>query len=136
MPAESTFEKSVFINCPYDESYIALFRPLIFTVRWLGLNPRVALERADSGEARLEKIKHIIRESRWGIHDLSRCRATLQGEAYRMNMPLELGLDLGARCYGGPRLRTKRHLILEENPSDCHKAISDISGNDAKAHKK
>ncbi len=47
-----------------------------------------------------------------------------------MNMPFELGIDDGARRYGGRRLHTKRCLILGATPYDYHKALSDVSGND------
>jgi hypothetical protein len=42
------FELNVFINCPFDEQYYPLLRPLLFTVVYLGFNPRIASERSDS----------------------------------------------------------------------------------------
>jgi len=51
-----SFENNVFINCPFDEDYFSLLRPLLFTIVYLGYNPKIATERADSGEARLFKI--------------------------------------------------------------------------------
>ena len=49
-------------------------------------------------------------------------------------MPLELGLDLGARSFGGKAFKEKRILILEEERYRFQKAISDISNSDIKAH--
>ncbi len=125
---------SVFINCPFDTEYLGLFRPLVFTVLSLGLTPRFALERADFAELRLNKIIDLIRQSHFGIHDLSRCKASRKGEFYRLNMPLELGYDLGAKAYGGKRFTDKKILILEETPHSVRAAASDLAGCDGRAH--
>lgn len=126
--------RSVFVNCPFDEEYLSLFRPLIFTILALGLKPRFALERSDSGESRINKITELISGSQFGIHDLSRCRAKKKGEYYRMNMPLELGLDMGAKAFGGGRYSNKKILILEEERYRFQKSISDLSNSDIKSH--
>lgn len=128
------FELSVFVNCPFDPAYRALFRPLIFTIHSLGFIPRFALERSDSGESRLHKIEGLIGASKWALHDLSRCVATRVGEHYRMNMPLELGMDYGARKFGNAQLQEKRCLILEKKRYRFQQAISDLAGCDIKAH--
>ena len=44
------FDNCVFINCPFDDDYMPLLRVLIFTVVQCGFRPRIATERADSGE--------------------------------------------------------------------------------------
>ena len=54
------FEKNVFINCPFDRDFYPLLRPLLFTVIYLGLKPRIALEEVDSGQPRIEKIIKLI----------------------------------------------------------------------------
>jgi hypothetical protein len=69
------FERNVFVNCPFDKRFQPLLRPLLFTIIYLGLQPRIALERTDSGESRLDKILELIRESKYSIHDLSRSEA-------------------------------------------------------------
>lgn len=89
------FESNVFINCPFDREYYSLLRPLLFTIVFLGFNPRLATERSDSGENRLEKIRELIRDSKYSIHDLSRLRSKKAKEFYRLNMPFELGMDYG-----------------------------------------
>lgn len=99
------FETNVFINCPFDAAYLPLLRPLLFTVVLLGYHPRIASERSDSGENRVDKICALIRESKYGIHDLSRLQASEIGEFYRMNMPFELGVEYGCRLFGSARLQ-------------------------------
>lgn len=128
------FDRNVFINCPFDDQYLELLRPLLFTLVFLGYNPRIASERSDSLENRIEKICDLIRASRYTIHDLSRLRASEGGELYRMNMPFELGIEYGCRLFGGDRLGEKRCLILEKDQHDFRRALSDLAGIDIKSH--
>jgi len=128
------FDKSVFINCPFDKKYLPLLRPLLFTVIYLGFTPRIALERRDSGRPRIEKIISLIEESRYGIHDLSRIKATRKGEYFRLNMPFELGIDIGCRLFNTGRWNDKRCLILEAERYRFQKAISDLSNSDIGVH--
>lgn len=128
------FEKNVFINCPFDSAYYPLLRPLLFTIVYLGFNPKIALERSDSGEQRLDKICELIKESKYSIHDLSRLKSGKRDEFYRLNMPFELGMDYGSRRFGSTRLKGKKYLILEKSALDYRKALSDISGVDIKNH--
>lgn len=128
------FDKNVFVNCPFDQDYRRLLQPLLFTLIYLGFKPRIALEESDSGIPRIQKILRLIGESRLSIHDLSRLRATQAGEFYRMNMPFELGLDVGCRTFEGRAMRKKRCLILESEPYRFQAAISDISNSDIAAH--
>jgi hypothetical protein len=129
-----SFESNVFINCPFDATYLPLLRPLLFTVVFLGYSPRIASERFDSGENRIDKICSLIRESKYSIHDLSRLQATEVGEFYRMNMPFELGVEFGCRLFGPGRLRSKQCLVLEKDQHEFRKALSDLSGIDIKKH--
>lgn len=128
------FEKNVFINCPFDDDYQNLLRPLLFSIIYSGLNPRIALEKFDSGEARIKRIIKIIKESKYGIHDLSRMIAKKRGEYHRMNMPFELGIDIGFRFYNDDNTNEKCHLILETKPFRYQKALSDLSNSDIKYH--
>lgn len=130
------FEKNIFINCPFDEQYFPLLKPLIYTVKRIGLTPRISLERNDSSEVRLVKIKELIESSKYSIHDLSRSKAKKVGEYFRQNMPFELGLDLGCKDYHiEQRYKKKRILILEEEKYSVQKALSDMSFADCKCHK-
>jgi hypothetical protein len=129
------FDRNVFINCPFDTQYLELLRPLLFTLVFLGYSPRIASERSDSLESRIEKICGLIRDSRYTIHDLSRLRASEGGELYRMNMPFELGIEYGCRLFGADRLAEKRCLILEKDQHDFKRALSDLAGIDIKSHR-
>jgi len=100
----------------------------------LGYNPRLASERSDSGENRIDKICQLIQESQLSVHDLSRLKASEVGELYRMNMPFELGVEYGCRRFGPPPFHTKRCLILEKDLHEFRKALSDLSGIDIKSH--
>lgn len=130
----SKFQRSVFVNCPFDRDYLPLLRPLLFTIIYLNFVPRIASERSDSGENRIDKICALIRECRYSIHDLSRLRAAEAGEFYRMNMPFELGIEYGCRLFGSPRNRGKKFLVMEKDQHEFQKAISDLSGIDIKNH--
>jgi len=135
MALKGDFDNQVFINCPFDEDYLSLLRPLLFTVLYLGFIPRIASERLDSGENRIDKICKLIRVCRYSIHDLSRLSAKEAGETFRMNMPFELGIDYGLRRFSRGRLEGKRFLILERDRYEFQKALSDLSGVDIKAHR-
>ena len=78
------FDENVFINCPFDEAFYPLLRPLLFTVIYVGLNPRISLESMDSGQPRIQKIVSLIEESKYGIHDLSRIKAHKGRESRRI----------------------------------------------------
>jgi hypothetical protein len=132
-PSEE-FRRNVFINCPFDSEYHSLLRPLLFTVVYLGFNPKIALETSDSGEVRINKICSLIRDSKYSIHDLSRLQARQAKEFYRLNMPFELGIEYGCRQFSSNHLREKRCLILEKDRFDYMKALSDLSGVDIKSH--
>ena len=94
------YDENVFINCPFDGEYQSLFQALVFSVQVCGFVPRSALELEDGSEVRIGKIVRIIAESRYGIHDLSRTGLDPESHLPRFNMPLELGLFLGAKYYG------------------------------------
>lgn len=128
------FETNVFLNCPFDEQFRPILNSIVFCVISAGLIPRIATERADGGEVRLTKITRLMQESRYSIHDLSRCEAVKRGEISRLNMPFELGIDFGLRVSGQPQFAKKRFLVLDEKPHRLKQAISDISGWDTTAH--
>lgn len=135
MALSGDYERQVYINCPFDQDYLPLLRPLLFTVRFFGFFPRIASESLDSAQNRIDKICSIIEVCRYSIHDLSRLRASQAGEFFRMNMPFELGIDYGLRYFGEGKYQGKKFLILEKDRYEFQKAISDLSGVDIKAHK-
>lgn len=128
------FEKNVFINCPFDEDYRQLMLAVIFTVSYLNYKPRLSLESSDSGKTRIDKILNLIKESKFGIHDLSRIISTDKEEHYRMNMPFELGIDYGCQKFLDGVWKEKKILILEKDKYRYQKALSDLSGSDIKNH--
>lgn len=128
------FETDVFINCPFDEAYAPLLEAMLFCVVYAGLTPRLANERLENGENRLDKIIGLARGAKYSIHDVSRAQASKPDEWFRMNMPFELGMDFGIRRTAGPEAGQKKFLIFERNPYDTKRALSDLAGQDVEAH--
>jgi hypothetical protein len=128
------FDRSVFLNCPFDGDYAAMLQAIAFTVGAMGFIPRLATGDSDNAHARLSRIEAVASTSRYGIHDLSKCISTKRGEFARMNMPFELGVDYGCRQFGSDIQRTKAILVLEQKQRSYLHALSDISGWDIRSH--
>lgn len=111
-----------------------MLRALIFAVHACGFKPRSALELDDGGQARIEKLFGLIAECRYGIHDLSRTELDPGSHLPRFNMPLELGIFLGAKRYGEADQKSKRLLILDVEPYRYRRFISDLAGIDIHQH--
>jgi hypothetical protein len=127
-------ERSVFINCPFSADYQDHFNAIVFTVVRSGFTARCARENDDGGEVRFEKICRIIKDCRYGIHDISRTEVDPGSGLPRFNMPFELGLYLGAKTFGGRTSRTKKALILDREAFRYQAFLSDIAGQDIHAH--
>jgi hypothetical protein len=128
------YSRSVFVNCPFDEAYRPLFEVIIFTIADCGFRVRSALEVSDSGLARIERLYRIIRSCRLDIHDLSRNVLSETAPLPRFNMPLELGIFLGAKTFGDDVQSTKVCLVLDRDRYQYQRYISDIAGQDIAAH--
>lgn len=128
------YETGIFINCPFDALFQPIFDAIVFCVFDCGFRPRCALEASDSGEVRVEKILNIIRDCRFGIHDLSRTELDKATELPRFNMPLELGMFLAAKRFGVGRQKRKVCLVLDRERFRYQKFISDIAGQDIRSH--
>jgi hypothetical protein len=128
------YDRRVFLNVPFDNRYKKLFYALVFAVHECRLIARCALEKSDGGQVRVDKLYDIIRDSRFGIHDLSRTTLDGQHRLPRFNMPLELGIFLGARQYGDRNQRRKSCLILDRERFRVPIFCSDIAGQDVAAH--
>lgn len=128
------YDQQVFLNVPFDSRYLKLLRALVFSAHECGLTARCALEKDDGGQVRVEKLFDIIRECRFGIHDLSRTSLDRRFRLPRFNMPLELGLFLGARTFGDSVQRNKACLILDRDRFRYQIFCSDIAGQDIRAH--
>jgi hypothetical protein len=130
----STYSENVFINCPFDQKHKPLFRAMVFAVHDCGFVARCALETEDGGEVRIRKIIQLMRESRYGIHDISRIELDRRTRLPRFNMPLELGMFLGAREFGWREQRLKACLILDREQYRYQAFCSDIAGQDIRTH--
>jgi hypothetical protein len=127
-------DDGVFLNCPFDNEYRELFLAIVFAIHDCGFVARCALEASDSGEVRIDKILTIIADCRFGIHDISRTELGIKTKLPRFNMPLELGLFLGAKAFDRRKPRQKICLILDRDPYRYQKFCSDIAGQDIEAH--
>ena len=128
------YDLSVFINCPFDAAYRKLFHAIVFAVHDCGFIARSALELTDTSQVRVSKILQIISECRVGIHDISRTELDRKSKLPRFNMPLELGMFLGAKRYGDRRQRRKICIVLDRSPHRYQKFCSDIAGQDISTH--
>jgi hypothetical protein len=126
--------EQVFINCPFDGEYRPMFEALVFAVHDCGFVARCALELDDASQVRIDKIQSIIGACGLGIHDISRTELDATWRLPRFNMPLELGLFLGAKKYGTGEQRKKLALILDREPFRYQKYCSDIAGQDIRSH--
>lgn len=129
-----SYDRNVFINCPFDPEYRPLFEAIAFTTADCGYYPRSALEVDDSSQVRIEKITGIISESRLAVHDISRTQLEKGTRLPRFNMPLELGIFLGAKTFGSGDHRRKVAIILDTERYRYQKFISDIAGQDIRSH--
>lgn len=132
--AVSPSSDDVFINCPFDPDYAAIFRALIFTVLACSFRPRSAREIDDGAQTRISKIYALIGECRFGIHDLSRTELDAKHGLPRFNMPLELGIFLGAKEFGTKAHKNKRAIILDVEAHRYQKFVSDLAGMDIHEH--
>ena len=128
------YNDNVFINCPFDSAYKPLFDAMIFTVHDCGFISRCALEEDDASQVRIDKIYSIIADCRYGIHDISRTELDRNSGLPRFNMPLELGIFLGAKKFGIEAQKRKKCLILDIEPYRYQQFISDIAGQDIQTH--
>jgi hypothetical protein len=128
------YGENVFVNCPFDEQYRPIFHAVVFAIQDCGFRPRCALEASDAGQPRIQKIVGVIRDCRFGVHDISRTELDDSTELPRFNMPFELGLFLGARMYGGRQQKLKRCMILDCERYRFQRYISDIAGQDVFDH--
>ncbi|SOD04123.1 hypothetical protein SAMN05216486_12510 [bacterium JGI 053] len=126
--------ESIFINCPFDAEYQPLFRALVFAVHDCGFLPRSALERDDGSEVRIDKLRRIIGESPFGVHDISRTELDTASGLPRFNMPLELGIFLGAKYYGDGEQTRKACVIFDRESYRYQEFCSDLAGHDIRPH--
>jgi hypothetical protein len=129
----AAYGKSVFVNCPFDADYRPMFRAMVFTIEFCGFTARCALEVDDAGESRLEKIIRLIRDSKFGIHDVSRTELNAHGLP-RFNMPYEFGIFTGLKASADEKQSQKRILVLDREQYRYQQFLSDIAGQDIRHH--
>lgn len=129
----SSSTEDIFINCPFDDEYLPLFDAMLFAILACGFDPRCALEHSDGAEVRIEKLYKLIRECGLAVHDLSRVQWSTASQLPRFNMPLELGIWLGAKRFGNGQ-KTKVCLILDAEQFRYQRFVSDIAGQDPTPH--
>jgi hypothetical protein len=130
---DPSYDRNVFINCPFDAEYAPIFEAIVFAVHDAGFNARCAREQLDSSEIRVQKIVRLIGASKYSIHDLSRTELDHVTALPRFNMPLELGIDLGCKAFSGAH-RTKKLLIFDADQHRYRQYLSDIGGQDIHRH--
>ena len=128
------YEHGVFVNCPMDDAYLPLLQAVVFAVYDCGYVAHSALEFNDASQVRIEKINSLIAGCRFGVHDISRTELDAGTGLPRFNMPLELGLFLGAKRFGTGKQKRKNCLVLDVERYRYQKFISDIAGQDIVAH--
>lgn len=113
--------------------YEDLFDAILFAVYFCGCKPRCALEIDNGAQIRMDKIYAIIGECDLGIHDISRTEVN-ENNLPRFNMPFEFGIFMGARRFGNGKQKRKSCIIFDVEKFRYTQFISDISGQDIKAH--
>jgi hypothetical protein len=108
---------------------------MIFALMFLDYTPRSALG-IDDGDVRLHKIINIMGTCKFSVHDISRTDPDDENDLPRFNMPFELGMDVGCKsfCATGSQNKKKVYLILDTEKHRFRIYLSDISGQDVKAH--
>lgn len=134
MATKKDYDTSVFINCPFDSQYKTILDAITFAVHDSGYLARSALEEVNTASERNGKIIKIIRESKYGIHDISRIEIDKTSKLPRLNMPYELGLFYGAQAFGDANQKKKQILVLDSEKFRYQRTLSDIAGKDAAEH--
>lgn len=122
------YEKSVFINCPYDQGFEPLFNAIVFTVTALGFAPRSARDTEGFADTRILRITSTLAHSKYSIHDLSRFTGAGLDNFARFNMPLELGIALALRHERQGTAKPHNCLVLVTGAYEYQKFISDLAG--------
>lgn len=90
-------DASVFVNCPFDDAFSELRDGIVLSIVCCGLLPRIAMDLGEVSKPRMLRILDAIAQSKYSIHDLSRCQGEGELNLARFNMPLELGVAMAHR---------------------------------------
>lgn len=130
----ASLARDVFINCPFDSAYQVMFRAIVFAITRSGFRARCALEVDDASQNRWSSISEIVDQCRYGVHDISRTEPDGDPPLPRFNMPLELGMFLGAKRFGDEVQKRKRCLVMDTERYRYQRFMSDLAGQDIHAH--
>jgi hypothetical protein len=114
--------------------YRPFFEALAFTIVCCGFQPRTTLEVPDASGTRLERIFKLISACKYGIHDISRTELSAEKKLPRFNIPLELGLFLGAQKFDPLSAKQKQSLVVDKEKFRYQEFISDLAGIDIASH--
>jgi hypothetical protein len=128
------YANNVFVNCPFDIQYKPIFDAITFAIHDSGFRARTALEENNTAPERHSKIARLIKERKYGIHDISRVEIDLASGLPRLNMAYECGLFYGAQVFGSGVQKDKEILVRDAEPFRYQRTLSDIAGKDAVAH--
>lgn len=128
------YDRSVFINCPYDPGYEPIKRAIIFAIVAHGFVPRSAVETRTVATPRMQRIAECVLSCRYSIHDLSRSRGEGQDNYARFNMPLELGIVLGRNLFARDENERNDWLVLVRGGDEYARLVSDLAGFDPEAY--
>lgn len=136
MAQPANYLDNVFINCPFDQAYHSMFEAIVFVIHDCGFIARCAREEDDGGDVRFQKLIRIIDDCKYGIHDISKADLDAASGLARFNMPLELGLFMGAQRYSakGHYNKDKKLLVLDREQYRYQIFISDLAGTDIYSH--
>jgi hypothetical protein len=130
VPRESSGNKSVFINVPYDFQFEPLCLAYICGIACFGLVPRATLE--IPGDRRLDRIIDLIVSCPFSLHDLSRVQLDRKKPCTpRFNMPFELGLAIATGKLVDPK---HSWYVFETVRRRAEKSLSDLAGTDVYVH--
>jgi hypothetical protein len=94
----------------------------------------VHLKKTTPGSLGFPKSSASLKNADSESNDLSAVALDVATGLPRFNMPLELGLLLGCKRFGSPNQSKKRILVLDRDQYRYRAFISDISGQDIRAH--
>jgi hypothetical protein len=118
----SRYDRSVFLNCPFDNPYKPILDAIVFCIHDSGFVAEIALSDIGTGKTRLAKLVEMIGRCRYSIHDLSRI------DEPRLNMAFECGICYGALTFGSGRHKSKDMFVLDAEDHRYKKTMSDIAG--------
>jgi hypothetical protein len=128
------YEKSVFINCPYDPEFEEMFLAIVFTVAAFGFIPRSARDSEGLADTRIDRITEALASCKYSIHDLSRFTGEGIDNLARFNMPLELGIALALRHERRIATRSHNWVVLVPSGHQHQRFVSDLNGFDPSRH--